>query len=51
MAKEIGAKGYLECSSLKLLGVKNVFEEAIRAAFLSMGRREQEGGNGRCVLL
>ena len=32
MAKEIGACKYLECSTVKCVGVRSVFEEAIRAA-------------------
>lgn len=47
-ANEIGAKKYLECSSLTGEGVDDVFEAATRAALLTF-----EGGKGQgcCVIL
>ncbi|KKY26754.1 putative rho gtpase rho [Phaeomoniella chlamydospora] len=49
-ATAIGARKYLECSSLTGEGVDDVFEAATRAALLSFdGRRE--GVGGCCVIL
>lgn len=47
-AKEIGARKYLECSSLSGEGVDDVFEAATRAALLTFDRSE---GGGCCVIL
>lgn len=47
-AREIGAKRYLECSSLSGEGVDDVFEAATRAALLKF---EQGKGTGCCVVL
>lgn len=47
-ANEIGAKKYLECSSLTGEGVDDVFEAATRAALLTFEKGE---GGGCCVIL
>ena len=48
VAREIGAKKYLECSSLSGEGVDDVFEAATRAALLT---REEGEHTGCCVVL
>ncbi|CCC11060.1 small Rho-type GTPase [Copromyces sp. CBS 386.78] len=48
IAKEIGARKYLECSSLTGEGVDDVFEAATRAALLTFEKKE---GSGCCVIL
>jgi Rho family, other len=45
---EIGARKYLECSSLTVEGVDDVFEAATRAALLTFEKGE---GGGCCVIL
>ncbi|KAJ3072950.1 Rho GTPase protein rac1 [Podochytrium sp. JEL0797] len=47
--KEIGAVKYLECSALTQKGLKNVFDDAIRAVFAPPVQRRQKG-NGCLVL-
>lgn len=47
-AREIGARRYLECSSLSGEGVDDVFEAATRAALLTFEKSE---GSGCCVVL
>jgi Rho family protein len=47
-AREIGARKYLECSSLSGEGVDDVFEAATRAALLTFEKGE---GSGCCVIL
>lgn len=47
-AKDIGARKYLECSSLSGEGVDDVFEAATRASLLMFEKTE---GNGCCVIL
>jgi Rho family protein len=48
VAKEIGARKYLECSSLSGEGVDDVFEAATRASLLMFEKGE---GSGCCVIL
>ncbi|KAI9797591.1 MAG: Rho GTPase [Sarcosagium campestre] len=48
VAHQIGARKYLECSSLTGEGVDDVFEAATRAALLTFEKGE---GSGCCVLL
>jgi Rho family protein len=48
MKEMIGARKYLECSSLTGDGVDDVFEAATRAALLSVDKKET---NGCCVVL
>lgn len=47
-AREIGARKYIECSSLSGEGVDDVFEAATRAALLTFEKAE---GGGCCVIL
>jgi Rho family protein len=48
VAHEIGARKYLECSSLTGEGVDDVFEAATRAALLTFDKKES---GGCCVIL
>jgi Rho family, other len=48
ISDEIGARKYLECSSLTGEGVDDVFEAATRAALLTFEKSE---GSGCCVIL
>lgn len=48
MKEEIGARKYLECSSLTGDGVDDVFEAATRAALLAVDKSE---GGGCCIIL
>lgn len=53
VAREIGAKAYLECSAMTGEGVARVFEEAWRAcARTGMGvRKRGQGEKRKCVVL
>ncbi|KAF3912733.1 hypothetical protein ABW21_db0209796 [Orbilia brochopaga] len=48
MSKEIGAVKYLECSALTQKGLKNVFDEAIRAVLMPAPKTKPKS---KCVIL
>lgn len=48
MAKDIGAVKYLECSALTQKGLKNVFDEAIRAVLCPTSTSKK---SKKCVIL
>jgi len=47
LAKELGARNYVECSALTQDGLKNVFDEAIRAALHKDNKKKNKG----CMIL
>ena len=57
LAASVGAVKYLECSALNQTGLKQVFEEAIRAVISpsptggKKGAKKEGGGGGGCALL
>ena len=48
MMREINAVKYLECSALTQKGLKNVFDEAIRAVLVPV---EQKKKPKKCIIL
>jgi len=49
MSRDINAVKYLECSALTQKGLKNVFDEAIRAVLNPQPRRKEKKG-GLCII-
>lgn len=47
MAKTIGAVSYVECSAMTQEGLKNVFDDAIRAAL----KKEEKPAGCQCVIM
>eukprot|EP00033_Pygsuia_biforma_P004007 GCRY01004389.1.p1 GENE.GCRY01004389.1~~GCRY01004389.1.p1 ORF type:complete len:199 (+),score=60.79 GCRY01004389.1:97-693(+) len=50
-AKDVGAECYVECSAKHLQGVKEVFDEAIKAAVFPRQRKDKVSKKKKCVIM
>ena len=51
MAKDIKAVSYIECSAMTRFGLKEVFDEAIRAVLYPKEKEEKKKWYSSCTLL
>lgn len=51
LAREIGARQYLECSALTQTGLKDVFDEAIKIALENKEQQQKKPKKKRCTIM
>jgi Ras-related C3 botulinum toxin substrate 1 len=51
MAKELGAKRYMECSALKQIRLKEVFDQAVKSALLFKVEKSNKKNKNKCLIL